>query len=300
MKLKLAPPSKSKNLGASRWAGVLYVLPSFTILMLIAIIPILWSAFLSFTAYDVLSSPRFIGLDNYRHLFTDPNFKKALIATVVFTVISVPLQIFLAMIIGEVLARTEHKRLASFTRSVLFVPVVASLILVGTVWQYMLSSDSGFFNQMLKVVGLSTVNFLGRPWLALISVAMVSVWKNVGYFLVLFYAGILDIPRERYEAARVDGCAGVQQWWHITVPGLRPVTLLCVVLATIWSFQVFDLVYSMTGGGPGGATTTLVMAIYSAGFKQFQMGYASAMAMALLLIVVVVSALQRIVMRNED
>lgn len=277
----------------------MYVAPSLLILAFISIVPMVMSAYLSFTSYDVLSDPVWTGLTNYERLVADPNFWAALRTTAIFTVISVPLQMLIPMVLAEFLARFTGRRFSGFVRSVLFVPVVASLVLVGTVWQYMLAPDVGIFNVVLKSLGLSSVNFLGNPQLALLCVALVSVWKNIGYFLVLFYAGVQDIPAEQYEAARVDGADGLRQFLHITVPGLRPVTLLCTILATIWSFQVFDLVYVMTGGGPGGATTTIVMGIYEAGFRSFQMGYASAIAMVLLLIVLVVSVIQRLAFREE-
>ena len=285
---------------AQRWSGVAYVLPSFTILSLIALVPILYTAYLSFTKYDVLSDPVWIGAANYDKLVTDDKFWSAMKNTVIYTVFTVPLQIFIPMLLADMLAKTKEKWLSSFVRSVLFVPVVASLILVGTVWRYMLSGDTGFLNTILATVGLGPINFLGDPTWAMVAVILVSAWKSIGYFLVLFYAGVLDIPGERYEAASVDGANRIQQFFHITIPGLRPVTVLCVILSTIWSFQVFDLVYVMTGGGPGGATTTLVMAIYAQGFKLFQMGSASAIAMVLLVIIIAFSAVQKLTMKEED
>ncbi|MEZ5085478.1 MAG: sugar ABC transporter permease [Tessaracoccus sp.] len=286
--------------GLGRWGGALYVLPSLGILCLIALAPIVYSAYLSFTNYDVLGDPVFTGMANYERLIVDQNFWNALRNTAIFTLISVPLQMFIPMVLAEVLARYSKRAFSQVVRSVLFVPVVASMILIGTVWQFMLAPNTGFFNTVLTTLGMSEVNFLGRPWLALVCVSLVSVWKNIGYFLVLFYAGVLDIPSEQFEAARVDGATPIQQFFHITLPGLRPVVLLCTVLATIWSFQAFDLVYAMTGGGPGGATTTLVMAIYSAGFQSFQMGYASAIAMVLLVVVLLISVLQRYLLGRGD
>ncbi|MDY5589914.1 MAG: sugar ABC transporter permease [Arcanobacterium sp.] len=283
-----------------QWAGALYIFPSFAILLLIAIVPIFYTIYLSFTEYDVLSAPTWIGGKNYQALVSNEKFWEALINTVIYTVFTVPLQIFIPMFLADILAHATHKWLSSFIRSVLFVPVIASLILVGTVWRFMLSGDTGFFNSLLHTFGIRPVNFLGNPTWAMAVVIVVSAWKNIGYFLVLFYAGVLDIPRERYEAASVDGANRAQSFFHITVPGLKPVIVLCTILATIWSFQVFDLVYIMTGGGPGGATTTLVMAIYQEGFKLFRMGNASAIAIVLLLIIVTFSAVQKLVMKEDD
>lgn len=286
--------------GGRRWAGLVYLAPSLAILLLIAIIPIGASFVLSFTQYDVLSSPRFIGGDNYARMVGDPMFWTALKNTAIFTLIAVPLQIIIAMALAEALARYSGRKFSQITRSALFVPVVASLILIGTVWQFMLApNESGFVNSVLSGLGFSTVNFLGQPWVALMSVTAVQVWKHIGYFLVLFYAGVLDIPEEQYEAARLDGASGPKIFRHITMPGLRPITLLCLVLATMWSFQAFDLIYSMTGGGPGNATTTLVMAIYNVGFNNFQMGYASAIAMVLAVIVMILALLQRVAIKER-
>ncbi len=284
----------------AKWSGTAYVLPSFVILLMIAILPILASAYLSFTQFDVLSSPEWIGTVNYQRIYSDQAFWDALKHTIIFTVFTVPLQIFIPMVLADKLARLKTRWLSGLVRSVLFVPVVASLILVGTVWQYMLAGGVGFFNVILEGLGFSSLNFLGDPTLAMGSVIVVAAWKNIGYFLVLFYAGVLDIPKERYEAASVDGANVVQQFFYITIPGLRKVTQLSILLATIWSFQAFDLIYAMTKGGPGGATSTLVMAIYDAGFKLFEMGYASAMAMVLLLLIICFSLIQKLVNRKED
>ncbi|EEH63589.1 ABC transporter, permease protein [Gleimia coleocanis DSM 15436] len=284
----------------AKWSGTAYVLPSFVILLMIAILPILASAYLSFTQFDVLSSPEWIGTVNYQRIYSDQAFWDALKHTIIFTVFTVPLQIFIPMVLADKLARLKTRWLSGLVRSVLFVPVVASLILVGTVWQYILAGGVGFFNVILEGLGFSSLNFLGDPTLAMGSVIVVAAWKNIGYFLVLFYAGVLDIPKERYEAASVDGANVVQQFFYITIPGLRKVTQLSILLATIWSFQAFDLIYAMTKGGPGGATSTLVMAIYDAGFKLFEMGYASAMAMVLLLLIICFSLIQKLVNRKED
>ncbi|WHU58265.1 carbohydrate ABC transporter permease [Trueperella pyogenes] len=299
--MAIRPSNKTrKSKFLQRWSGTAYVMPSFAILLLIALIPILYTAYLSFTKYDVLSDPVWYGTANYEKLATDQKFWSAMKNTVIYTVFTVPLQIFIPMLLADVLAKTEVKWLSSFVRSVLFVPVVASLILVGTVWRYMLSGDTGFFNSVLATVGIDPINFLGDPTWAMVVVIVVSAWKNIGYFLVLFYAGVLDIPGERYEAASVDGANRIQQFFYITIPGLRPVMVLCIILSTIWSFQVFDLVYVMTGGGPGGATTTLVIAIYQQGFKLFQMGSASAIAIVLLGIIVVFSAAQKLIIKEEN
>lgn len=283
-----------------RWTGLWYVLPSLAVLILIAIAPMLISAGLSFSNYSGFDAPRFTGIANYERLIEDQNFIDSLVNTAVFSLIAVPVQTFVPMVLAAMLATTKNAFLSRVVRSTLFVPVVASLVLVGTVWQYMLAPNTGFFNAVLTALGLEPVNFLGQPTSALICVALVSAWKNLGYFLVIFYAAVLEIPRELYEAAQVDGAGPHRQFLHITMPGLRPVTFLVTVLSTIWSFQVFDLVYAMTGGGPGGATSTIVMAVYESAYRSYDMGYASAMAMVLLLIIAGISAIQRFVFRAQE
>ena len=281
------------------FSGVPYLMPSIVILAVLVIAPILMTIYFGFTDYSVLEPPVWVGLDNYFSMFADQAFRTAVWQTVLYTMIAVPLQTILSLVIAEVLAKRFRNRFGAFTRSVLFIPVLSSLVIVGIVWRFLLDTDFGLVNQFLSLFGVPHPNWLGQPTLALVTVALVTVWKNIGYFLVIYYAGIMGINKDLYEAASIDGASAIKQFRHVTVPSLRPVTFLVVILGTIWSFQVFDLVYTMTGGGPGGATTTIVMSIYQAGFQNYQMGYASAMAVLLLVIVLVISLAQRRLMGRQ-
>lgn len=283
----------------SRFSGVPYIVPSLLILAVVMVIPIVMSLYYSFTSYSVLGSPSWIGTDNYSRLLSDSAFRQAMWVTVIYTLGAVPLQTIGALLIAEAVARRFRNRFGAIVRSVMFVPVVSSLVVTAVVWRAIVGADQGLVNATLQMLGLAQVNFLGQPGLALTVVVLVTVWKNVGYFLVIYYAGIMAIPNELYEASAIDGASRRQQLMNITVPSLRPVTLLVVILGTIWSFQVFDLVYVMTGGGPGGATTTIVMRLYQAGFENFQMGYASAMAMVLFVLVVIIAIVQRKVISDD-
>ena len=187
-----------------------------------------------------------------------------------------------------------------FLRSVMFIPVIASAITAGTVWRIIYNMDGGMLNNFLAIFNIGPVNWLGSKETALISICIVAIWKNVGYFLVIYYAGIMGISRDLYEAAKVDGATAVQQFFKITIPMLKPITYLVVTLGIIWSFQVFDLSYQMTGGGPGHSTVTLVMGIYNAAFKQYKMGYACAMAMILLLIVVIINVIENLFFKEKE
>ncbi len=283
----------------SRFGGLPFILPSLIILLIVMIIPIVMSGYLSFTDATALREPTWVGGANYAKLLTDEAFLSSIRITVIYTVISVPIQTLVALVLADMLAKRFRNRFGSFVRASLFIPVMSSLVVVAVVWRALLGSESGFINETLKALGLDPVNFLGDPTLALLTVALVTVWKNIGYFLVIYYAGIMEVPAELYEASSIDGASRWQQLRTITVPSLRPVTFLVVILGTIWSFQVFDLVYVMTGGGPGGATRTIVMMIYQAGFKNFQMGYASAMAVVLFAVILVIAVVQRKVMKTS-
>ncbi|WP_430592209.1 carbohydrate ABC transporter permease [Humidisolicoccus flavus] len=278
---------------ATRYSGVAFVTPSFIILTVIVVIPIIMTLYFSFTSYSILGSPNWSGTANYERLVADEAFRSALGNTAIYTLISVPLQTVISLLVAALLAARFRNRMGGFVRSALFIPVMSSMIVVGTVWRFIFGTDDGLMNAMLGAFGIDGVNVLGNPQLALLAVSLVTVWKNIGYFLVIYYAAIMEIPRELYEASSIDGAGPFKQFRFITIPALRPITFLVVILGTIWSFQVFDLVYTMTGGGPGGATVTLVMAIYQAGFKNYQMGYASAMAIVLFVIVLVIAIVQR-------
>lgn len=169
------------------------------------------------------------------------------------------------------------------------------MILTAAVWRLLLSGNAeGVINSIIGIFGIKPVNWMGARWPALFSVCLIAIWKNVGYFMVIFYAGMMDIPTALYEAATVDGAGAYRQFRSITLPMLKPITYLVVTLGTIWSFQVFDLVYTLTGGGPGRATMTPVLTIYNSAFKEYKMGYASAVSMLLLAIVLFISLLQKL------
>ena len=290
---------KPKRLEAAQ--GYVYILPSFILILCFSIIPIFMSAFFSFTQYNVMNPPQFVGLSNYERVFQDEYVREALLNTLKYVLITVPIQTCLSLSFAAFLAMKLQNKSGEFLRSVMFIPVIASAVTSGTIWRTILGTDGGILNNLLGIFGVAPINWLGDSRTSLISICIVAIWKNVGYFLVIFYAGIMDIPRSLYEAARVDGANTYQQFFKITLPMLKPITSLVVTLGIIWSFQVFDLSYQMTGGGPGYSSVTIVMAIYNAAFKQYKMGYACALAMLLLVIVLIINALkQRIFGEKED
>lgn len=280
--------------------GILYVLPSFVLLLIFCLIPIVMSAYYSFTDYNVMKAPSFTGIANYLKIFQDAYFVASLKNTLLYVCITVPIQTILSLVFAAFLARKmSTMRTGGFLRSVMFIPVIASAVTAGTIWRIIYSADNGLLNSFLGIFHIPAVNWLGNTDTALISICVVAIWKNVGYFLVIYYAGIMGISRDLYESSAVDGATPWQQFWKITFPMLKPITYLVVTLGIIWSFQVFDLSYLMTGGGPGKATVTLVMSIYNAAFKQHRMGYACAQAMFLLIVVVVINVIEDKVFKED-
>lgn len=278
--------------------GIAYVLPSFILIMVFSLIPIIMNVYFSFTKYNVMQPPEFVGLSNYARMIKDSYVWASLKNTAVFTLITVPLQTILSLLFAAVIAEQFRSKFGDFLKSSLFIPVIASAILVGTLWSILLS-PTGVINQVLGVLGFPAINWLGGKFTSLFSICITSIWKNVGYFLVIYYAGIMNIPRSLYEAAEVDGASLIQRFFYITIPGLSSVTFLVVTLGTIWSFQVFDLVYTMTGGGPGMSTVTLVLTIYNTAFKEYNMGYASAIALLMFAFVLFISFLQKLLLKDR-
>lgn len=288
---------KSKKID---YTGYVYILPSVLLITFFSFIPIIYAFYYSFNDYNVMQPEVFVGLKNYNRLFSDPFVVAGIKNTLLLVAVVVPLQTVFSMMLASVIAARKRTLWIGFVKSTLFIPVISSMMLVGIVWKVILAVNGGIMNVILENIGLSPINWLGNKRLALISICIVTLWKNVGYYFVLYLAAILDIPKEYYEAATVDGANNWQQFKSITLPLLKPVTFLVVTVGAIWSFQIFDLVYIMTGGGPGTSTSTLVLAIYSTAFKSFRMGYGSAIAMLLFAIIIVMTILQKRLLSDKE
>lgn len=271
--------------------GYGYILPSFILICVFAILPIFMNFYYSFTQYNILTPPKWIGLDNYKRMLTDPYITSSLKNTLIFTLFTVPVQTIIAIVISAVLAAKFNNKFGEAIRSALFIPVIASTVLVGTIFSLFLE-PTGLINTVLNTMHLNSINWLGNGKTAMFSVCFATIWKNVGYFLVIIFAGILDIPSSYYEAAEVDGATAFQKFSYITIPCLSHVIYLVITLGTIWSFQVFDMVYTMTNGGPGMSTVTLVLTIYNSAFKGFSMGYAAAIALLMFALVIFIQRLE--------
>ena len=279
--------------------GAAYIAPSFVLMLIFNIIPIFLSFYFSFTQYNMASAPVWLGLENYTKLLNNSVLRQSLENTVWYVLMTVPIQTVLALLLATFIAEYMRNRYGSFMRSVIFIPVIVSLIASATVWRIMLQTNDGLINQFLGLFGVEQVNFLGKAY-ALRSVAAVAIWKNTGYYMVIYYAGVMNVPPELHEAAIVDGATPIQRFWYITLPILKPITYMIVTLSVIGSFQVFDLVYKMTGGGPVRATYTVAYVIYTFAFQDKRFGYASAVAICLLIVILLIHLIQTLFFKEKD
>ncbi len=250
--------------------------------------PMGYAAWTSLTSRSLFGPGHFVGLANYRKLVDDPTFWQAAWNTLYYALLVVPTELMAAL--GMALLLNRRLRGIGFFRGVYFLPFVLSLVSVGLLWTWIYSPGLGPVAHLMSLVGLQAPGWLVYPGLAMPAVAFTSVWRNAGYYTVIFLAGLQALPRELEEAASVDGTSAWQRFIHVTLPLLSPTIFFTLVIATIWAAQVFDLTYIMTGGGPQNATLSLAQYVYQAAFDNGQMGYASAISWALLAAVLLLTA----------
>ncbi len=264
-----------------------FIAPAVLLFVIFVFIPIFASLFLSFTKFNVLTPPQWVGLQNFRELlFHDPRFWKAFRNTIFYVVGVVPLGIATALLLAVAL---EELRLSKQLFKILyFIPTVTSVVAIAVIWKWLFAGEKfGLINYGLIKLGLTPLDWLLSPTWMLPAIMIMSVWAGLGYNMVFFSAGLSTIPHTLYEAARVDGAGWWGQFWHVTLPMLRPTLVFVVIMSVVNSFQVFDQAYIMTGGtgeGVGGVLDgglTLVSYLYEQGFQHFRMGYASAIAYAM-------------------
>jgi ABC-type sugar transport system permease subunit len=280
-------------------AGYLFLLPSAVILAAFVVYPIVQSGWMSLHDWSFLSPQhRFVGLGNYREIWHDPRFWNALRNTLIFSAVAVPAQVLLGLGLAVALARDT--RVNRLMRSVYFFPVISSLATMAIVWKFLLDPDIGVLSHGLQQVGFPHVAILQSTTWALPAVILVSVWKNVGFTMVILLAALQDVPVNLYEAAAIDGAGGWRRFRDVTVPSLRQSLLFATVISVIASLQLFDQVYVMTDGGPLFHTETLVTYMYKLGFQEYRSGYAAAIAWVLFLLILLASAVQLRLFRYRD
>lgn len=250
------------------------------------------AAFLiSFTRWDIVTPAEWIGIGNYQRLATEPLFWKVLGNTFYYTIFSVPLSLILSLVLA--LALNQKIRGVTIYRTMYFLPVVSSTVAVSLVWYWMYNPEFGLINYALeKLFKIHGPAWLSSTKWAMPAIIIMSVWKGLGYNMVIFLAGLQGVPQELYEAARIDGATGWQQFRNITLPMISPTTFFVLVMSTISSFQVFEQTYIMTKGGPAYSTLTLVYYIFQQAFQWYHMGYAAALAYVLFAVILVVTLLQ--------
>jgi multiple sugar transport system permease protein len=283
---------KPKKMGLQKktalW-GYLFVLPSLLILLVFRFIPMITAAYLSLTRYDLFTAPKFIGIQNYLDLVQDRVFLQSVRVSFFYTVGSVIPALILALILAMLTIKVI--RLGNIFRTLIFIPVVLAPVVVAILWRF-LFFEAGVVNTMLGYVNLPPVPWLTNPSTALLGLIFIGIWRASPYFMVIFTAGLQSIPSTYYEAGRMDGTSAWTEFWHITLPLLKPVILLSIVMAVITALKVFAIPQLMTDGGPAGATEVIPLLIYKTGFEFFKMGRASAMSIILLAIMMVFSLAQ--------
>ncbi|MGF9696619.1 carbohydrate ABC transporter permease [Paenibacillus sp. MABNR03] len=278
------------NKGLNRVSPYLFVFPSMLLFVWFGLIPIAWIVYLSFTDYSMLQPPVWKGLDNYVRLLQDPLFAKAVGNTAWYWLGTV----LPSMAIGLVLAvlMSMRLKLLPLFRALIYLPGTLSSVAVAMTWLWLLDPSSGPVNRWLSFIGITGRNWLNSPDTSLASIIVIGIWTGIGFCMIVLLGGIQGISISLYEAAALDGASSLRQFFYITIPLLKPMLLFLFIIATIRSFQVFDLVYILTGGGPANSSTTIVSQIVNASFQEYRMGYASAMAVFLLLVTLAVTLLQ--------
>ena len=280
-----------------RLAAYLFVLPSLIFLVVFVVYPIASAFYLSLHRYNLLEPPVWDGLGRYRLLMEDPRFFKALGNTLFFALITVPVGTVVSLLLAVLI--NQPLRGIYLYRTAYYLPVVTSFVAVSFIWLWIYEPQFGVLNRLLEGVGLPTFAWLRDPKTAMISIAILSIWKNAGYNMIIFLAGLQGIPHHLYEAAKIDGANGVQRFWHVTVPMLSPTTFFVFVVYFIGALQMFTQSWILTQGGPLDSTLTVVYLIYQNGFEFLKMGTAAAMSVVLFLVIAVVTYINTRVIRYE-
>lgn len=270
----------------------LFLAPTIIGLGLFTFLPILASVVLAFFSWDIITPPRFVGLENFADIAADPTIRVSFLNTIGFVVVAVTLQLAVALVLAVLVNTRMPGLLKSFFRSVLFFPLVLSAASVSIIMGYLFNENFGLVNHVLNLLGMADVPWLTSTRGAMVVVILVYVWQNFGFSFLLFLGGLSSIPKEVYEAAQVDGATGWKQFWRITFPLVSPTTLVASVMAIISALQIFDQPYVLTRGGPGDSTRTAVMVIYESAFKQLEFGRASAIGIVLTVVIMLVTAVQ--------
>lgn len=288
-------PGAGRAMTAEQWqarAGYLFILPTVLGYLIFILGPIVAAFVLSFTDYDILSAPRFTGLDNYSRMLSDTRLGTVYGNTFLFTFVVVFANVILGLLLAVALNRSLPGFIRNIFRTVYFFPILVAMIYVSMIWQFWFSKDLGVANYYLEQLGLGQVPWLSSRQWALWSIIIVYIWKNLGFTMMTTLAGLQNISQDYYEASAIDGAGAIRQFFSITIPLVSPVLLFNLIISFINAFQEFDAMIVLTGGGPGDASRSIVFYIYEKAFKSFDMGYASAIALTLFVVIMIVTLVQ--------
>lgn len=297
---KLAKPKRDARIQKKRGDGLTALLFLLPVLLGYAIFyfwPMIRGIQISFTDWNLLSEPKWVGLANYRALMHDKVFGNALVVTITYVLVNIVTQTLLGLGIAVLMQRISQ---SVVIRSLLLVPWLIPNVTIAVITLFILDPNVGSMNHLLSYIAVDPISFYGNGDIAIYTIALVNSWRNMGYTALLLFAGMQTIPRMVTEAAIMDGASAWRQFRSITLPLLRPILVMVIVVSMIGSFQIFDTVSVATKGGPGNSTRVIYFYIYQKAFQQFDMGYAAAMAVVLLFMLLILSALQMRVLRADS
>ncbi len=287
-----------KLLNCNNTAGLIFVLPAFIGILIFIVIPVIGSFGLSFTKWDLLNPIQFVGLQNYKALFHSELFYQILLNTIVFALSTSVLGVIIPLILAAIL--NSKIRGSEFFKTAYFLPFITPMVVIGIIWTWIFDPNIGLLNQVLHF----NINWLYDSHYAMAALIIVSVWKLIGYNMIIFLSAFTSISQSLFEAAKIDGANSVQTFINVTIPLLSPTIFFVVIVTAISSFQVFDLIFLMTQGGPFDSTNVLVYSIYKEAFEYFNVGSASAIAYVLFAIILVLTLIQwnlrKKLVYNED
>jgi len=297
-----APPRRSHSKWIKRWfrgetlAAWIFIFPSLVGFITFYAIPTVRGLMVSFTNWDMLTPAKYVGLGNYVRMLHDPDFWNAIKVTSLFVFWNISIQTVLALLLGVIMSRLTK---STVVRSILLLPWLLSNVVVALLWSWLLDPTLGIVNVFIKLLGMESVAFLGLPQTAIPTLAIITIWRWLGYTGLLIFAGMQTIDLTIYEAAAVDGAGEWNMFWRITLPLMRPILSFVIITSIIGSFQIFDIVAITTKGGPINATKVFNWLIFEQAFERFNMGYATALSVVLFLILVVVSSVQMRLFRTS-
>ncbi len=270
--------------------GYLFIFPAVVGFVIFFAVPAVRGLLVSFTNWNLLTPAEYVGLQNYERLFSDSSFWNSVQVTLKYVLFNIPLQIVLAMALAVFMDRVFQK--SAWLRGIIVIPWLLPGVVVALLWMWMLDNRLGIVNELLNALGITSQPFLGSVDQVIPSIALINIWRYVGYTSILMFAGLKTIPQQLYDAASIDGASGWRQFWSVTLPLLRPVLAFVLITHIVGSFQIFDTIAVTTGGGPVKASQVLYWYIYEFAFVRFNMGYATTIATVLFVVLVGITLIQ--------